>query len=175
MTAFEDLKVLQAAEQVADQIWREVLHWDKFSRDVVGKQMARSADSIGANISEAFGRFHYSEKLNFLYYARGSLFETKYWLNRCAERRLFSTEQSKAYADQLTTIARQINRFADSLKSQKRNSQAIKEPSATYLIDSHTLFSDLDLVWLSKLTSADDQNLQSPISNLHPPGNLINE
>ncbi len=78
---FEELRVLQAAEAVADGIWRQVVRWGSFARDTVGKQMARAGDSIGANIAEAYGRFHYGEKLQFLYYARGSLFETKYWLN----------------------------------------------------------------------------------------------
>ena len=48
---FEDLKVLQSAERVADSIWKQVSRWDKFARDVVGKQMARAADSVGANIA----------------------------------------------------------------------------------------------------------------------------
>ena len=70
---FEELRVLQAAEAVADGIWRQVVRWDRFARDVVGGQLAKAADSIGANTAEAYGRFHYGEKLQFLYYARGSL------------------------------------------------------------------------------------------------------
>jgi four helix bundle protein len=60
---FEELRVLQAAEGVADSIWRQVVRWDPFAREVVGGQLARAADSVGANIAEAFGRFHYGEKL----------------------------------------------------------------------------------------------------------------
>ena len=71
---FEDLRVLKAAEEIADSIWKRVVRWEEFARDVVGKQLARAADSIGANIAEAFGRFHFGEKLQFLYFARGSLF-----------------------------------------------------------------------------------------------------
>ncbi|MCB0211362.1 MAG: four helix bundle protein, partial [Anaerolineae bacterium] len=84
----EDLRVLQSAESVADEVWKFVVSWDKFARDVVGGQLARATDSIGANIAESFGRFHYGEKLKFLYYARGSLFETNYWLNRSSKRNL---------------------------------------------------------------------------------------
>jgi four helix bundle protein len=109
---FEELRVLQAAEAVADDIWRQVVRWDPFARDVVGGQLARAGDSIGANISEAFGRFHYGEKLQFLYYARGSLFETKYWLNRALTRDLMPSPQVQDYASQLTDLARQLNAFA---------------------------------------------------------------
>ena len=66
---FEELRVLQSAEVIADGIWQQVIQWDPLARDVVGKQLARASDSIGANIAEAFGRFHYGEKLQFLYYA----------------------------------------------------------------------------------------------------------
>jgi four helix bundle protein len=76
----EDLQILKLAEAVADSIWKRVGGWDEFARDTVGKQITRSADSIGANIAESFGRFNFGEKLQFLYYSRGSLFETKYWL-----------------------------------------------------------------------------------------------
>ena len=78
---FEDSKILQFAEEVADSIWKRVVQWDDFAKDVVGKQIAKSADSIGANIAGSFGRFNFGEKIQFLYYSRGSLFETKYWLN----------------------------------------------------------------------------------------------
>src|SRR5437868_3263948 len=71
-TNLEDLKVLQAAEGVADDLWQQVMAWNEFARDTLGKQAVRAVES--------FGRFNFGEKLQFLYYARGSLFETKYWL-----------------------------------------------------------------------------------------------
>jgi four helix bundle protein len=103
------LEVLRAAEGVADDIWRQVVRWEPFARDVVGGQLAKAGDSIGANIAEAYGRFHYGEKLQFLYYARGSLFETKYWLNRAQERELMPSAQVQEYASQLTDLARQLS------------------------------------------------------------------
>ncbi len=78
MATFEDLQVLKAAEAIADSIWKRVVGWDDFAKDVLGKQITRSADSIGANIAESVGRYNFGEKLQFLYYSRGSLFETKY-------------------------------------------------------------------------------------------------
>jgi len=99
-TALEELRILQVAGGMADVIWAQVSKWDEFTRDVVGKQLARAADSIGANIAESFGRFNYGEKLQFLYYARGSLFETKYWLNRTSTRNLMDVSETTKYATQ---------------------------------------------------------------------------
>lgn len=114
---FEDLRVLKSAEEIADSIWKIAVQWDEFAKDVVGKQMARSADSVGANIAESFGRFNFGEKLQFLYYARGSIFETKYWLNRTRVRRLIESDVGEGYVNRLTDLAKQLNTFAGSLKN----------------------------------------------------------
>ncbi len=151
----EDLRVLRDAEAIADGIWRQVVGWEPFARDVVGGQLARTADSIGANIAEAFGRFHYGEKLQFLYYARGSLFETKYWLNRALERRLMATDQARDYANCLPGIARQLNAFASSLKSQRKSgpkqAAAVRESPSAYVTDADDdlpLFTEDEIEWL---------------------------
>ena len=53
---FEESRVLQSAETVADGIWGQVVQWDPFVRldpivrDVFSGQMARAADSIETNI-----------------------------------------------------------------------------------------------------------------------------
>ena len=116
---FEELRVLQAAEKIADGLWPVVVEWDIFARDTVGKQLVRAADSVGANIAEAYGRYHYGEKLRFLYFARGSLYETKYWLNRARVRRLTANDLAQSYADDLSNLAFQLNTFAKATKAQK--------------------------------------------------------
>jgi len=114
---FEDLRVLKSAEEIADSIWKIVVRWDEFAKDVVGKQLTRAVDSIGANIAESFGRYHFGEKLQFLYYSRGSIFETKYWLNRTRVRSLMKPDEVQEYVNRLTDLARQLNTFASSLKT----------------------------------------------------------
>ena len=49
---FEKLEIYQLAEKLADEIWFIVEKWQYFEKDTVGKQIVRSADSIGANIDE---------------------------------------------------------------------------------------------------------------------------
>ncbi|MBN1976037.1 MAG: four helix bundle protein [Anaerolineae bacterium] len=127
-----------------------IVKWEPFARDVVGGQLARAADSVGANVAEAYGRFHYGEKLQFLYYARGSLFETKYWLNRALTRGLMSADQVQHYALQLTEVARQLNAFAGSIKKQRRGRPAqakVREATGGYVADAR-LFSEVELEWL---------------------------
>ena len=152
-TSFEDLRILKVAEENADKIWKQVVQWDEFARDVVGKQMARAVDSLGANIAESFGRFNFGEKLQFLYYARGSLFETKYWLNRAKVRELMSSSDVQEYIARLTDIAKQLNAFAESLRSQRSSGKTIREVAAEYKVEltddfPETLFDESDLQWL---------------------------
>jgi four helix bundle protein len=154
------LKILQTAEGIADAVWKRVVQWEEFARDVVGKQMARATDSIGANIAESYGRFNYGEKLQFLYYSRGSLFEAKYWLNRAVARELMQADEVKVYAARLSDVARQLNTFANRLKSQRKDSKTqsktVRESSAEYTVDdwlddTTPLFTDLEFDWLTTL------------------------
>lgn len=138
-TAFEDLVILRMAEEIADEVWKEVTRWDVFVRDVLGGQLARAADSIGANIAESYGRYHYGEKLQFLYYARGSLFETKYWVNRAATRQIVSHTTAQSYAKRLAELAHALNTFAKSIKQQKtqpRPTTQIRETPEHYATNS---------------------------------------
>jgi four helix bundle protein len=154
---FEDLRVLKSAEEIADSVWKIVVQWDEFAKDVVGKQLTRAVDSIGANIAESFGRYHFGEKLQFLYYSRGSIFETKYWLNRTRVRELMDPREVEAYVNRLTEVARQLNTFASSLKmvrnQETKQSKSLREMAAEYQIDfpensSDNLFDGDDIIWL---------------------------
>jgi four helix bundle protein len=73
----EELEVYQMAETFSDEIWLLVSAWDYFAKDTVGKQIVRSADSIGANIAEGYGRYYYKENRNFCFFSRGSILETR--------------------------------------------------------------------------------------------------
>lgn len=56
-------------------VWKiyERLHWQ--DKKTMGDQFVTSADSVGANIAEGYGRFHYLDKIRFYYNSRGSLLE----------------------------------------------------------------------------------------------------
>ncbi len=55
---FEELEVYKLAEILANQIWEIVKKWDYFTKDTMGKQIVRSADSVCANIAEGRGRYN---------------------------------------------------------------------------------------------------------------------
>lgn len=84
--ALEELSIYKLAGEISDKVWAVVVKWDWFAKKTVGDQMVRAADSIAANIAEGYGRYFFGEYLVFLYYSRGSLFETKFWLEKARKR-----------------------------------------------------------------------------------------
>jgi len=85
---FEDLVAYRLAADLADALWPVVLEWPSFARWSLGKQLIRSADSVGANIAEATGRRTSADRRYFFAVARGSALETKHWLMRARARGL---------------------------------------------------------------------------------------
>lgn len=115
----EERRWYQRAEGLGDSVWELVLPWSWFAKRTAGVQLTRAADSIGANIAEAGGRFHPGDVRNFLYYARGSLRETKFWLRRASNRRLITTEVFAKLDEELEQLSREINQSIAYQKTRK--------------------------------------------------------
>lgn len=73
----EEFRVYQLSMDLGEEVWNLVIKWDYFAKDTIGKQLVRSMDSVAANLSEGYGRYHFKEAKNFSYYSRGSLYESK--------------------------------------------------------------------------------------------------
>jgi four helix bundle protein len=114
-TNFENLRVYQLAENLSDEVWSVATQWDNFSRDTIGKQMVRSADSIGANIAEGSGRGSYQDNRRFVRVARGSLNETKHWLRRTYKRNLLNDEQINALKIIIDELSPKLNAYLQSI------------------------------------------------------------
>ncbi|WP_416446130.1 four helix bundle protein [Leeuwenhoekiella sp. A16] len=77
LQSFEELSCRQEARIlrnfVKDVIVPTFPEKEKYS---LQSQIIRSSRSIGNNVAEGFGRFHFQENIQFCRMARGSLFET---------------------------------------------------------------------------------------------------
>lgn len=85
--SLEKLKVYQLARKLSKIAWKvyEGLEWR--DRKTMGDQFVESTDSVGSNIAEGYGRFHYLDKVKFYFNSRGSLFETRHWIELLKERK----------------------------------------------------------------------------------------
>ncbi len=103
-TNFENLEIYQLSEKLADEVWSVVFTWKDLAQNTVGKQIVRSADSIGANIAEGSGRGSDKDYLRFLKMSRGSLYETRHWLRRAYKRELLLQQQ----IDELSLVINEL-------------------------------------------------------------------
>lgn len=117
----EELQIYQLSMTIAERIWAIVIQWDYFARDVIGKQLVRSIDSVAANLSEGFGRYYYKENKQFCYYARGSLFETKAWIRKAFNRKLLEEKIYLEILSELETIGLKLNNYIKTIGKTKNN------------------------------------------------------
>ena len=117
--SFEDLDVYRLAEDLGDRVWDIVTNWPDFPRNSLGYQLVKSADSIGANIAEGFGRFHFAENRQFARISRGSLYETRHWLRRAYKRNLLNEEEVKELRQLLDELAPRLNAYIRSIGKQE--------------------------------------------------------
>ena len=83
---YTDLEVWRVAMDVADAVYEASARFPKEELFGLTSQIRRAAVSIPSNIAEGWGRGRTKEYVQFLRYARGSLYEVETQL-RIAERR----------------------------------------------------------------------------------------
>jgi len=88
------------------------------AKDTVGKQIVRSADSVGANIAEGEGRGSFQDNRRFIKIARGSLQETQHWLRRAFKRNLLTKEQVETLKPMIEKLAPTLNAYLTSIGKQ---------------------------------------------------------
>jgi four helix bundle protein len=100
---FRDFTAYRGARGLARDLYRSIKQWPALDQWTVGVQLIRAADSVGANIAEASGRWQPADKKRLLVIARASLYETEHWLDWAAERSLLGD-----LTDRLDPIARSL-------------------------------------------------------------------
>ena len=112
----EDLEVYQLSFELSNEIWEVYLQLPKQFKFNIGTQVVRAIDSIGANIAEGFGRYHYKDSMKFYYNARGSLFESKHWLKLLYSRKLIERDVYESSINKFDKLRIKLNNFIDSIR-----------------------------------------------------------
>ena len=111
----EELQVYQLSMELGEKVWDVIKDWNYFEKDTIGKQMIRAIDSVAANISEGFGRYHFKDAKKFYYYSRGSLYETKTWLTKIKNRNLIKEEEFLEIEKEITSLGIRLNNYINSI------------------------------------------------------------
>ena len=107
----EDLEIYRLSMDMGEKVWSIVVKWDGFAKDTVGRQLVRAVDSVAANLSEGFGRYHYREKKHFSYYSRGSLYESRTWLVKAHNRGLLDHDGFNLFMKNIDLIGVKLNNY----------------------------------------------------------------
>lgn len=115
----KDLEVYKAAREISKLVWEVYKSLTFEEKKIVGDQFIRSNDSIGSNIAEGYGRFHFLERIKFYYNSRGSLSESSNWTEIMIERNI----RNKQFLENLKKLLKEeeikLNNYISSIYKSK--------------------------------------------------------
>ena len=112
----EELDVWQRAMVFAENLYKTTETFPAKEQFGLTSQIRRAAMSVPANIAEGKGRYHKKEFIQFLYNARGSLYETVTLLQLALTLRYLSSQQSQALAQHAQVVLSKLSGLINSLK-----------------------------------------------------------
>lgn len=119
--SLDKLETYKKARELSGVSWiiYGTLEWQM--KKILGDQFIESTDSVGANIAEGYGRFHYLDKVKFYYNSRGSLLESRHWFDLLVERKLAKQEFIKKYLEIYVELRLGLNALIKSAMIRKKN------------------------------------------------------
>jgi four helix bundle protein len=115
---FEELEVWKLARQLKKEIRELVKKFPPEEKYRLTDQLIRSSRSVGANIAEGFGRFHFKENSKFCFNGRGSLFETLNHLIDALDEEYISEDEFNYFRDKVLHCNKVLNGYIAYLRSQ---------------------------------------------------------
>ncbi len=120
----KDLEVYKLSRELSKLAWEIFSKFDWESKKIFGNQFVEATDSVGANIVEGYGRFHYLDKIKFYYNARASLNEANdHWIDIIFERNKTSKEQIEKFKAIGKQLSIKLNNFIKSTYDAKERNK----------------------------------------------------
>ncbi len=115
----DELEIYKIAMEIADECWQIYKEMDWHDKKIMGDQWIEAVDSMGANIAEANGRYHYLDRNRFYFIARGSLKEATHWTNTLHKREKLTEKQYNSISSKLKILEVKLNNAIDATFKQK--------------------------------------------------------
>ncbi|EKE15003.1 MAG: hypothetical protein ACD_12C00206G0017 [uncultured bacterium] len=120
----KDLEVYQLARELSKIGWEiyQVFDWE--TKKIIGFQFIEATDSIGANISEGYKRFHYLDRIKFYYNARASLGEADdHWIELLLERNKTTKEKYLKFKEIAKKLSIKLSNFISAVYKAKEGNK----------------------------------------------------
>lgn len=116
MDNFKSLRIWQDSCNIIVDVYKLIDGFPVTERYGLSSQLGRSINSIGANIAESCGRYHYKDRVKFLYNSRGSLYESSHHLNIAQRLGFISNGQLEKIELKIRDLNVRINNYINSTK-----------------------------------------------------------
>ena len=108
----KNLEVYKLSRKLSTIAWEIFCRMDFMDKKHIGDQFLRSVDSVGANIAEGYGRFHYLDKVRFYYNSRASHYEAfTHWSELMLEREKISNDEFETISELALKLQVKLNNF----------------------------------------------------------------
>jgi four helix bundle protein len=121
--SYKDLEIWQLAVKLIVKVYRLLKAFPLEEKFGIIAQIKDAVVSVAANIAESFGRFHYKDKIKFLYNARGSLLEVDSHLSVSKELGFITDKNRELYDEILQDIIRlgvKINNYRTKIQNSSK-------------------------------------------------------
>lgn len=116
MASFTELEVWKQARNIRKIIKELTNSFPVEEKFRLADQVIRSSRSVGNNIAEGHGRFHYQDNIRFCIIARGSLSETLDHLIIAYDECFISKEDFKLLKENIDLCNMKLNAYINHLK-----------------------------------------------------------
>jgi four helix bundle protein len=121
MRSFTDLEAWKKSRLLRNEISDLVKSFPLEEKYRLTDQIIRSVRSIGNNIAEGHGRFHYADEAKFMLNAGGSAAETLDHLIIALDEKYISEEMFNKFKNDCNECMRIINGYISYLRTQNQN------------------------------------------------------
>lgn len=115
---FTDLEVWQQARRLANSVYTVTKSFPKEELFGLTNQLRRAAISVPSNIAEGAGRYTRKDNLQFLYIARGSLYELECQLYLASDQQYIYSNQLEELLAEVEKSKKLLNGFISYLRKE---------------------------------------------------------
>jgi four helix bundle protein len=119
MASFTELEVWKQSKKIRVFISELTKSFPAEEKYRLTDQIIRSSRSIGNNLAEGHGRFHYQDNIRFCIMARGSLSETLDHIFIAQEEKLITQEALHSFQIEYDSCLKLLNGYIQYLKKKK--------------------------------------------------------
>lgn len=119
MASFTELEIWKQSRKIRNHVSDLVKKFPVDEKFRLTDQIIRSSRSIGNNLPEGHGRFHYQDNIRFCIMARGSLTETLDHLIIALDEMIITEEMLQSFQPEYESCLKLINGYIQYLKNKK--------------------------------------------------------